>query len=266
MSARSRHFQHKVTRAPAGWVYRVWRHGEKVDFDGFDYDQGVLLETKGAHCGGAGVVTLRPTSRERETPAPAACLHTSRRPTRPARMPFAATRPPPFEACAPCSAPPPPGPRTGSPLAASAPESSGRTPPVAGANPAAEKRIPPRAGALGRVARRPAPRALRGLRRTARAAASTTCRPRPGGEHDEPLTRARCGCGRQKASHGPGPLWPVEAARLVLSRKRGRARLTCRRLQVVCAERAHRVPQVLDLTGGLPDSPGVGPQGLSPAA
>jgi hypothetical protein len=47
MSARSRHFQHKVTRAPAGWVYRVWRNGEKADFDGFDFDQGVLLETKG---------------------------------------------------------------------------------------------------------------------------------------------------------------------------------------------------------------------------
>jgi hypothetical protein len=45
MSARSRHFQHKVTKAPAGWVYRVWRNGEKADFDSFD--QGVLLETKG---------------------------------------------------------------------------------------------------------------------------------------------------------------------------------------------------------------------------
>ncbi len=47
MSARSRHFQHKVTKAPAGWVYRVWRNGEKADFDGFDFDQGVLVETKG---------------------------------------------------------------------------------------------------------------------------------------------------------------------------------------------------------------------------
>ncbi|HYO51825.1 Tox-REase-5 domain-containing protein [Archangium sp.] len=45
MSARSRNFQHKVTKAPAGWVYRIILHGEKVDFDGFD--KGVLLETKG---------------------------------------------------------------------------------------------------------------------------------------------------------------------------------------------------------------------------
>jgi len=45
MSPRSRVFQHKVTKAPAGWVYRVWRDGEKADFDGFD--QGVLRETKG---------------------------------------------------------------------------------------------------------------------------------------------------------------------------------------------------------------------------
>ncbi|HYO59438.1 Tox-REase-5 domain-containing protein [Archangium sp.] len=47
MSARSRNFQHKVTKAPAGWVYRVWRNGEKVDFDGFDFDKGILLEIKG---------------------------------------------------------------------------------------------------------------------------------------------------------------------------------------------------------------------------
>ncbi|MFY0524976.1 Tox-REase-5 domain-containing protein [Archangium gephyra] len=45
MSPRSRTFQHKVTKAPAGWVYRVWRNGEKADFDGFD--AGVLQETKG---------------------------------------------------------------------------------------------------------------------------------------------------------------------------------------------------------------------------
>ena len=45
MSPRSRAFQHKVTKAPAGWVYRVWRNGEKADFDGFD--AGVLQETKG---------------------------------------------------------------------------------------------------------------------------------------------------------------------------------------------------------------------------
>jgi len=45
MSPRSRAFQHKVTQAPAGWVYRVWRNGEKADFDGFD--AGVLQETKG---------------------------------------------------------------------------------------------------------------------------------------------------------------------------------------------------------------------------
>ncbi|MFY0565065.1 Tox-REase-5 domain-containing protein [Archangium lansingense] len=47
MSPRSRAFQHKVTKAPAGWVYRVWRNGEKADFDGFDFEQGVLQETKG---------------------------------------------------------------------------------------------------------------------------------------------------------------------------------------------------------------------------
>ena len=45
MSERSRAFQHKQTKAPAGWVYRVWRDGEKADFDGFD--QGILRETKG---------------------------------------------------------------------------------------------------------------------------------------------------------------------------------------------------------------------------
>jgi restriction endonuclease fold toxin 5 of polymorphic toxin system len=45
MSDRSRRFQHKVTKAPAGWVYRVLRNGEKADFDGFG--EGVLLETKG---------------------------------------------------------------------------------------------------------------------------------------------------------------------------------------------------------------------------
>ncbi|HYO69820.1 MAG TPA: Tox-REase-5 domain-containing protein, partial [Archangium sp.] len=47
MSPRSRAFQHKVTKAPAGWVYRVWRNGEKADFDGFDLDQRLLRETKG---------------------------------------------------------------------------------------------------------------------------------------------------------------------------------------------------------------------------
>ncbi|MFE8596160.1 Tox-REase-5 domain-containing protein [Archangium violaceum] len=47
MSPRSRAFQHKVTKAPAGWVYRVWRNGEKADFDGFDLEQRLLKETKG---------------------------------------------------------------------------------------------------------------------------------------------------------------------------------------------------------------------------
>jgi len=47
MSPRSRAFQHKVTQAPAGWVYRVWRNGEKADFDGFEPVSGVLQETKG---------------------------------------------------------------------------------------------------------------------------------------------------------------------------------------------------------------------------
>jgi hypothetical protein len=45
MSPRSRNYQHKVTKAPAGWVYRVFRNGERADFDGFD--AGVLRETKG---------------------------------------------------------------------------------------------------------------------------------------------------------------------------------------------------------------------------
>ncbi|OJT26855.1 hypothetical protein BO221_02235 [Archangium sp. Cb G35] len=47
MSPRSRAFQHKVTKAPAGWVYRVWLNGEKADFDGFDLEQRLLQETKG---------------------------------------------------------------------------------------------------------------------------------------------------------------------------------------------------------------------------
>jgi hypothetical protein len=47
MSERSRRFQHQVTKAPAGWVYRVFRDGEKADFDGRDPVTGVLLETKG---------------------------------------------------------------------------------------------------------------------------------------------------------------------------------------------------------------------------
>ncbi|WNG50441.1 hypothetical protein F0U60_44665 [Archangium minus] len=47
MSDRSRRFQHKVTKAPKGWVYRVVRNGEKADFDGRDPVTGVLLETKG---------------------------------------------------------------------------------------------------------------------------------------------------------------------------------------------------------------------------
>jgi antitoxin (DNA-binding transcriptional repressor) of toxin-antitoxin stability system len=47
MSPRSRAFQYKVTKAPAGWVYRVRRNGKKADFDGFDFDQGLLQETKG---------------------------------------------------------------------------------------------------------------------------------------------------------------------------------------------------------------------------
>jgi hypothetical protein len=45
MSERSRKFQNKVTKAPAGWVYRVLFGGEKADFDGFE--EGVLLETRG---------------------------------------------------------------------------------------------------------------------------------------------------------------------------------------------------------------------------
>jgi hypothetical protein len=47
MSDRSRKFQNKVTKAPAGWVYRVLFGGEKADFDGRDPVEGTLLETKG---------------------------------------------------------------------------------------------------------------------------------------------------------------------------------------------------------------------------
>jgi hypothetical protein len=47
MSEGSRDFQHKVTKAPAGWVYRVLHNGEKADFDGRNPSSGVLLETKG---------------------------------------------------------------------------------------------------------------------------------------------------------------------------------------------------------------------------
>ncbi|MGZ3458132.1 MAG: Tox-REase-5 domain-containing protein [Archangium sp.] len=47
MSERSRAFQHKVAKAPAGWVYRVFHNGEKADFDGRDPVDGTLLETKG---------------------------------------------------------------------------------------------------------------------------------------------------------------------------------------------------------------------------
>jgi hypothetical protein len=47
MSERSRRFQHTVTKAPAGWVYRVLRNGERADFDGRDPGSGTLLETKG---------------------------------------------------------------------------------------------------------------------------------------------------------------------------------------------------------------------------
>ncbi|PTL81963.1 hypothetical protein DAT35_19295 [Vitiosangium sp. GDMCC 1.1324] len=47
MSERSRAFQHKVTKAPRGWVYRVIRDGEMADFDGRDVVNGILQETKG---------------------------------------------------------------------------------------------------------------------------------------------------------------------------------------------------------------------------
>jgi hypothetical protein len=35
-----------VTGAPQGWVYRVWRNGEKADFDGYSLSDGVLLDGK----------------------------------------------------------------------------------------------------------------------------------------------------------------------------------------------------------------------------
>ncbi|PTL84138.1 hypothetical protein DAT35_11900 [Vitiosangium sp. GDMCC 1.1324] len=47
MSDRSRAFQHKVTKAPRGWVYRVFHNGEMADFDGRDAVTGILQETKG---------------------------------------------------------------------------------------------------------------------------------------------------------------------------------------------------------------------------
>jgi hypothetical protein len=45
MSEQARSYQAQVTGAPKGYVYRVKRGDEEVDFDGFD--EGVLLEAKG---------------------------------------------------------------------------------------------------------------------------------------------------------------------------------------------------------------------------
>ena len=46
MSDESRLYQSQVTGAPPGWVYRVWRNGEKVDFDGYSPTEGFLLDAK----------------------------------------------------------------------------------------------------------------------------------------------------------------------------------------------------------------------------
>lgn len=35
-----------MTGAPPGWVYRVWRNGEKADFDGYSISEGVLQDGK----------------------------------------------------------------------------------------------------------------------------------------------------------------------------------------------------------------------------
>ncbi|RKG73975.1 hypothetical protein D7W79_24150 [Corallococcus exercitus] len=47
MSDRARDYQAQVTGAPKGSAYRVKRGDEEVDFDGYDLDENVLLETKG---------------------------------------------------------------------------------------------------------------------------------------------------------------------------------------------------------------------------
>ena len=46
MSEDSRSYQSQVTGAPQGWVYRVWRNGEKADFDGYSLSEGVLQDGK----------------------------------------------------------------------------------------------------------------------------------------------------------------------------------------------------------------------------
>ena len=46
MSEDSRNYQSQVTGAPRGWVYRVWRNGEKADFDGYSLSEGVLQDGK----------------------------------------------------------------------------------------------------------------------------------------------------------------------------------------------------------------------------
>ncbi|HLM43641.1 MAG TPA: Tox-REase-5 domain-containing protein, partial [Myxococcaceae bacterium] len=46
MSGDSRCYQCQITGAPPGWVYRVWRNGEKVDFDGYSISEGVLQDAK----------------------------------------------------------------------------------------------------------------------------------------------------------------------------------------------------------------------------
>jgi hypothetical protein len=47
MSESARAYQELATGAPRGWAYRVKCEGEKVDFDGFDLEEGVLIEAKG---------------------------------------------------------------------------------------------------------------------------------------------------------------------------------------------------------------------------
>ncbi|WNG17983.1 Tox-REase-5 domain-containing protein [Cystobacter fuscus] len=45
-SSNARRYQSQVTGSPPGWVYRVWRNGEKVDFDGYSLSEGLLLDAK----------------------------------------------------------------------------------------------------------------------------------------------------------------------------------------------------------------------------
>ncbi|WP_158501863.1 Tox-REase-5 domain-containing protein [Vitiosangium sp. GDMCC 1.1324] len=47
MKPRARKYQSQVTKAPPGWVYRVWLGDEYMDFDGYNPQDGFLLDAKG---------------------------------------------------------------------------------------------------------------------------------------------------------------------------------------------------------------------------